>query len=581
MAEVKTEKKSAVDIVSKITEKIQGAENVLVALSNNPDVDELAAAIGLTLIIDKMGKHATAIFSGAVPNALEFLQPEKTFETNTNSLQDFIIALNKEKADHLRYKIDGEYVKVFITPYKTTIDEGDLEFSHGDYNVDLVISLNVDSVDELDGALAEHGKILHDATAIDITREAPGKFGEIEWSQPEASSVSEMIEVLAGRLGRDDLVDKAVATALLTGIVAATNRFSNERTTPAAMAIAGRLMAAGADQQLIAAHISVEGVAAAGTGVKAAVPAAEGDASTLKVSRGEAELEKIVEQPKAAVPGPLMEELKQASEEVAPEVAVEEGPKDYAKIMEEELAQPLPYEMEQVPEESSVPEVKEEAEPVSVPEVPTPSGPTENVEEPEAQDDIMDIKPPEGAGSFGAKAPEASSNPAEAVAPEVPSGPEVNNVPEMDYGQGEEGSEMAAPKGPEAYVVEKPETVIQPLHPIIQTSEGARVDLPTMPEMAPMAIGSAGISAPTEGNVLPPPPPPPVPDVVMPNVAPVAADNAVATGGEGQLPTVAPIQPAAPVVQPPAPYLGPQPAMQDKVYTPQQNDPAAFKIPGM
>ena len=103
----------------------------------------MAAAIGLTMLLDNTGKHATAIYSGATPNALRFLKPEETFETDTNSLQDFIIALNKEKADHLRYKVEGDYVKVYITPYKTEISEKDLEFSHGDFNVDLVIGLDV------------------------------------------------------------------------------------------------------------------------------------------------------------------------------------------------------------------------------------------------------------------------------------------------------------------------------------------------------------------------------------------------------------------------------------------------------
>ena len=105
-------------VIDQVAEKIRTSDNVLIALSKDPSVDELSGALGLTFILDKMGKHATAIFSGAVPNAIEFLEPEKTFEVNTNSLQDFIIALDKEKADHLRYKIEGDFVKVFITPYR-------------------------------------------------------------------------------------------------------------------------------------------------------------------------------------------------------------------------------------------------------------------------------------------------------------------------------------------------------------------------------------------------------------------------------------------------------------------------------
>ena len=260
-------------VIDQVAEKIRTSDNVLVALSKDPSVDELSAAIGLTFILDKMGKHATAIFSGAVPNAIEFLEPEKTFEVNTNSLQDFIIALDKEKADHLRYKIEGDFVKVFITPYRTNIEESDLEFSHGDYNVDLIISLNVKGEGELDAALSEYGRIKHDASSINISAHEPGKFGDIEWGDPKASSVSEMIALLTDKFDNteENIVDKTVATALMAGIVAATNRFSNEHTSANTMSVASMLMTAGADQQLISSSIPVDIVAGATTDVSGEV----------------------------------------------------------------------------------------------------------------------------------------------------------------------------------------------------------------------------------------------------------------------------------------------------------------------
>ena len=82
-----------------LIERINTTNNILVTVSNNPTVDQLSAAIGLTLFLNKIGKHATAVFSGEVPNTLEFLKPENTIETNTNSLRDFIIALDKSKAE--------------------------------------------------------------------------------------------------------------------------------------------------------------------------------------------------------------------------------------------------------------------------------------------------------------------------------------------------------------------------------------------------------------------------------------------------------------------------------------------------
>ena len=94
-------------IAAQVAEKINSAENILVALSQDPSIDEISAALATTLLLDGMGKHVTAIYSGTTPNILAFLKPEETFEKDTNSLQDFIIALNKNASNVVRAAIIG------------------------------------------------------------------------------------------------------------------------------------------------------------------------------------------------------------------------------------------------------------------------------------------------------------------------------------------------------------------------------------------------------------------------------------------------------------------------------------------
>jgi len=248
-----------VKIKQQIIDKIKSSTNILVTVSDSPSVDALSAALGLSLMLNQMDKHATAIFSGDVPPAINFLDPNKTFESTTDSLRDFIIALDKEKADHLRYKVEGDVVKIFITPYRTTISSDDLVFSQGDFNVELVIALGVDNPDHLDKALEAHGKILHDATVLSISAgDQKSDIGGIEWRDAQASGLCEMLAELADSFKTDkdkSILDQQMATALLTGIVAVTERFSNNLTSSKVMTIAAQLMAAGADQQLIAAKL--------------------------------------------------------------------------------------------------------------------------------------------------------------------------------------------------------------------------------------------------------------------------------------------------------------------------------------
>lgn len=237
-----------------IVDTLKNADTILVTVSTNPSVDELSAALGLTIFLNDMNKHATAVVSGSIPPAISFLEPDKTFEDTVDSLRDFVIALDKEKADHLRYKVEGDVVKIFITPYKTVIGKDDLDFSQGDYNVEMVIALGVTDQDHLDKALAAHGRILHDASVATIGVE-PSSLGSMDWTDTEASSLSEMITALIDAVKTDEKVSEQVASALLTGIVAATDRFSNEKTSSRTMTMSAQLMAAGANQQLIASKL--------------------------------------------------------------------------------------------------------------------------------------------------------------------------------------------------------------------------------------------------------------------------------------------------------------------------------------
>lgn len=237
-----------------LVERLKTANNVLVTVSTNPSVDQLAACIGLALLLNKQGKHATAVFSGEVPSTLEFLKPEDTLEKNTDSLRDFIISLDKSKADKLRYKVEDAVVKIFITPYRTSLSADDLEYSQGDFNVDLVVALGVKDQQDLDNAITMHGRILHDATVAAINTDGTGELGSINWYDSAASSLCELVVDLSRELGKD-LLDNQIATALLTGIVAETARFSNEKTTPQTMSVSAELMSNGANQQLVASKL--------------------------------------------------------------------------------------------------------------------------------------------------------------------------------------------------------------------------------------------------------------------------------------------------------------------------------------
>ena len=242
-----------------LVNKIKSVNNILVTVSRSPSVDELASTIGLTMALNKLGKRSVAVFSGKIPQAIHFLQPEKTFESNADSLRDFIISLSKDKADRLKVRPDGDFVKVYITPYRTKITKDDLKFEDGDFNIELIIAVGVSTRDELDASIARHGKIFHNAVTATLNLgQLHDGLGMISWQDTESSCYAEMCYQLIDSLSTDDnrqLIDEPVATALLTGVVSATDQFRNKATTPEIMTLSANLMAKGANQQLITSEL--------------------------------------------------------------------------------------------------------------------------------------------------------------------------------------------------------------------------------------------------------------------------------------------------------------------------------------
>lgn len=556
----------------KVIQSIKDVTNILVTVSSSPSVDELSAALGLTIFLNKLGKHATAVFSGDIPPAITFLNPDKTFEQTADSLRDFIIALDKEKADHLRYKVVDDAVKIFITPYRTTITDKDLEFSQGDYNVELVLALNVENSESIDTALTAHGKILHDATVVAITAgDVKSGLGSVDWHESNASGVSEMVVELLDDLKTPKVtLDEQMATALLTGIVAVTDRFSNGNTSSKVMTTAAELMAAGANQQLVVSKIAESGVEDNPQKIEKIE-----EKSPEKEEDPEGKTEEVVEEDMETeqADGTLSinHEKKGDVDEVA-EQTVKEKQEESARIAEEKLAS-----IEQAKEE---PQVEEERpsekivskEGLSFEETPLMGGTLNATTTQAAEDKIRELSSDQNKtilthGKYvGDNTPSFGDTPLNAAMGVSDEPPKIDPFATANIAEQKLSTIPVAPQSEESIisaiandtnqlnnpVAPAPSQPIAPIEPAITNPENSipGFDLPMPPAM------------PDFGALPPMPPAPTGVDVSgMPQIAPLG---------------VAP----EPVVAPQAPAPAPITAMPTQ---PAQNadfNPAQFQIPG-
>ena len=231
-------------------ELIRQAEKILLVTSREPNNDQIASLIALQTTLTKIGKQTQAVVSDNLPKVASILDT-KTVSSNLEGVRDFVVTLDTKnvEVDSLKYNSEGDKLKITITPHSGNFTARDASFDYGAFQFDLVITIGVTSFDKLDRIIDKNPTIFDDLHVINIDyHRINDNWGSVNVVDGMASSVSEMLVSIIESL-EQGVVDEKIATALLAGIMAATNRFSGKNTTPKSMTVAAQLMAAGAHQQ--------------------------------------------------------------------------------------------------------------------------------------------------------------------------------------------------------------------------------------------------------------------------------------------------------------------------------------------
>ena len=103
----------------------------------------------------------------------------------------------------------------------------------------------------VDRALEQNPTLLTNVPIINIDfHRSNENYGAVNLIEPTAASLSEMLVSLSESL-QNGIIDETIATAILTGIISSTDRFTAQHTTPKTLTVAAQMMAAGAKQQQV------------------------------------------------------------------------------------------------------------------------------------------------------------------------------------------------------------------------------------------------------------------------------------------------------------------------------------------
>src|SRR3972149_11491588 len=174
-----------------------------------------------------------------------------------DGVKDFMILLSEEEAkvSKLSYKLEEGRLKIVISPKAGNFSPKNVSFAYGDFNYDLIIILDTDSLERLGLVYRDNAEMFYKTETLNIDHHpGNGYFGKTNWVDESASSVSEILVSLMEALESEEgkVIDKEIATSLLLGIMADTNLFQNFSTTSKSLTVAAQLIAAGADRDLIA-----------------------------------------------------------------------------------------------------------------------------------------------------------------------------------------------------------------------------------------------------------------------------------------------------------------------------------------
>ena len=182
--------------------RLRGARNVVAVCHEHPDADTLGAVMGICLLVEAMGGRATAVCTDAVPPLYGFLPGIERFVTDPDPAE--------------------AYDLLVLADCATAARVGD------------VANRNAALFARLPRVIVDH-HASNDAA------------GEADWIDPGAAATCELVALLAVRLGLPlDLADRALADALMAGIVMDTATFAHPNATPRTLAVSAALVQAGA-----------------------------------------------------------------------------------------------------------------------------------------------------------------------------------------------------------------------------------------------------------------------------------------------------------------------------------------------
>jgi len=234
-----------------IIDQITKSETILLCVNKNPNGDALGAAFGLYLALKRLGKKTDVVSPTAILEKYSFLPSSNLITHKLEGARDYIftVDIKKDKLQQLRYEVQDNKLKIFITAKSGDLDEKNAALESSKFKYDLIIILGTSDLENLGNIYDNNPELFYEAPVINIDNNPSNEyFGKINLVDVAISSTSEMVYNLITDLD-EKLFNDQIATNLLAGIISRTDSFQNKNTTPKAFLAAASLITKGANKE--------------------------------------------------------------------------------------------------------------------------------------------------------------------------------------------------------------------------------------------------------------------------------------------------------------------------------------------
>lgn len=236
---------------------LTSTQSILIVVPEGGTTDLFASSLALQGFLGKLGKTTQVLASGQRAETIRFLPGSESIANTLNAQGAFSIVVDtsERKLSELSYETKSDKVFVVLKSNNGIFSPNDISFSNSYTNFDLIITLGAQNLESLGDAFAQNPELFHSVPIVNIDTHPDNEyFGVVNIVSVTVVALSELLfEMFEQR--SDIQMDEPIATALLSGIIAATGSFQSVRTTPQVFSRAASLVARGAKQQEIIQHI--------------------------------------------------------------------------------------------------------------------------------------------------------------------------------------------------------------------------------------------------------------------------------------------------------------------------------------